>query len=86
MRILFHRPCVLQVPSVGNAPTPYEPIRGAVNEALAALRTEVCVNAAIEQIQHISRSYKQGLNSAWWYDLNCTSGDPPRPPGYMKLH
>ncbi|KIW25677.1 uncharacterized protein PV07_08838 [Cladophialophora immunda] len=70
LRILFHRPCVMQISSVGKTVTPFEPIRGAANEKLATLRAEVCINAAIEQIQHISRSYKRGLQSAWWYDLN----------------
>ncbi|KAK5449784.1 hypothetical protein LTS15_008356 [Exophiala xenobiotica] len=70
LRILFHRLCVLQMAPVGKTATPFEPIRGAANEKLASLRAEVCISAAIEQIQHISRFYKQGLGSAWWYDLN----------------
>jgi hypothetical protein len=41
----------------------------------------ICAELAITLINHIAAFYTHGINSAWWYDLNCTwSRHPSQPP------
>ncbi|KIW30217.1 uncharacterized protein PV07_05976 [Cladophialophora immunda] len=69
LRIVLHRPCVSQ-DATAAVITPYNSINGMVAARLTSIRMELCVNAAAELIEHISKFYAQGLNSALWYDSN----------------
>jgi hypothetical protein len=38
---------------------------------MTSLRAGTCVELSIKLINHIAAFYTRGINSAWWYDLNC---------------
>lgn len=69
MRILLHRPCVSQTNYKDVDITAFGSALPALSARLVALRSSICVQSAIRQIEHISECYKHNINSAWWYDL-----------------
>ncbi|RFU28609.1 hypothetical protein B7463_g7715, partial [Scytalidium lignicola] len=69
-RVVLHRACVSQEQSTDSNFGPFDSVRDSTNSRLMSLRSELCSMTAVKIIQHISSFYAEGLNGAWWYDLN----------------
>lgn len=86
MRVLLHRPCISQELSINDKLGPFDPIREGTNDRLTCLRAELCTTVSVKIIQHISGFYADGLNSAWWYDLNRKLHDLNMHPTFLIIH
>jgi hypothetical protein len=76
-RILLHRPSISHSAFKEGGVMPFTSIKTAAAAQVAALRAEICVEASIKLIEHMTAFYTHGLNSAWWYDLNCKYQSQP---------